>query len=49
VSVRVPWQVTIDVLVKNGTEPGTILTNQARLSGGGASTYSEPVRVRVVE
>jgi hypothetical protein len=49
VSVRLPWQVTIDVLVKNGTEPGTILTNQALLSGGGVSTYSEPVRVRVVE
>jgi hypothetical protein len=49
VSVRLPWQVTIDVLVKDGTTPGTILTNQARLSGGGASTYSEPVRVRVVE
>ncbi len=48
-SVRLPWQVTIDVLVKEGTEPGTILTNQALLSGGGVSTYSEPVRVRVVE
>jgi hypothetical protein len=51
VSVQLPWQVTIDVLVKDETEPGTILTNQALLSveGQDGSTYSEPVRVRVIE
>jgi hypothetical protein len=44
-----PARVAIIVRVQEDAQPGTVMSNQARLSVGGESTYSNAVYVRVQE